>query len=548
MIEIESYRNIHAAKQLQISLNLQLTHTYNLTYYLKWLDSLSDSLPHTNKKKITSEHANNNNESAFVNFFTHTLQRFLILGKIPTFELPEVVSAVHKDDVSEFIELTLALDFVRFVPLEAYKICIDNALKLTRWMAQNPVTQANKSYLFNLVDKEVIQPLISLVMSSKTTIPILSVAHTLQIPFSHLGLGVYQLGWGSRAKKLERSLCDGDSAIGVKLSQNKSYTANLIAMAGLPAPEHKAVSTYKEAENAAKHFGYPVVVKPIDLDRGEGITVDIISDDGLKRAFNSALVLTKLKQVLVERQVAGVCHRLFISHGKLLYAVKRLPMSVQGDGEHTVNELIDAQLHLQNQRPPWARSEIQAIDELAIAVMERVGILPESIPQLGVWVPLRRIESTQSGGIDEDVTLLVHPENIRIATEATRLMGLEIAGVDIISEDVTKPWFDNGAVINEVNSAPSLGEGQISRSYLPQFFAEIIEGNGRIPIEEADTQEQAKILQNKYQQQGLRCFITSPTQTFDFSGDIIPMLFDTIRKRLRALINRPDVDAIIVFY
>ena len=548
MIELESYRNIHAAKQLQITLNLQLSQTFNVNNYSKWLEAYSDSILSPSKPQVINEHKLNNNEIAFIGFFTHTLQRFLLLGQIPTFELPEVVSAVHKGDESEFIELILALDFVRFVPLDAYKICIDNALKLTRWMAQNSVTQTNKTYLFNLVKKDVIQPLTSLVMSSKTTIPVLSVAHTLQIPFSHLGLGVYQLGWGSRAKRLERSLCDKDSAIGVKLSQNKSYTANLIAMAGLPAPEHIAVSTYKEAKNATQRLGYPVVVKPIDLDRGEGITVDIVSDNGLKQAFTTALALTRLKQVLVEKQVAGVCHRLFISHGKLLYAVKRLPISVQGDGEHTVSELIAAQLTLQNQQPPWARNEIQAIDELAIAAMKRVGIFPESIPQSGVWVPLRRIESTQSGGIDEDVTLLVHPENIRIAIEAARIMGLEIAGVDIISEDITQPWFDNGAVINEVNSAPSLGEGQISRSYLPQFFAEIIEGDGRIPIEEADTQEQAKILQNKYQQQGLRCFITSPTDTFDCSGDIIPMLFNTMRKRIRALINRPDVDAIIVFY
>lgn len=128
-------------------------------------------------------------------------------------------------------------------------------------------------------------------------------------------------------------------------------TANVLRVAGLPAPIHGLVTAESDAISAAKKIGYPVVIKPSDRDRGEGVTVDVSDEAGLQLAFAHAKESSRSKQVIVERQVAGVCHRLFVANDKLLYAVKRHPMSVTGDAQHTIQELVDAEVANQANKP-----------------------------------------------------------------------------------------------------------------------------------------------------------------------------------------------------
>lgn len=146
--------------------------------------------------------------------------------------------------------------------------------------------------------------------------------------------------------------------------------------------------------------------------------------------------------------------------------------------------------------------------------------------------------------MDEEVTTIVHPENLSVAIAAAKLFGLHVAGIDIISPDIAKPWHENGAIINEVNFAPLFGGGEISRASIPLFLAEFIEGDGKIPIEIFDTEEAALTRQAAYQKRGMRCYFTTATKTIDFSGGAVMMPFDDIRRRLKALVCRSDVDAI----
>src|SRR5262249_13728182 len=124
------------------------------------------------------------------------------------------------------------------------------------------------------LDVRVVEPLQARVAGGKSTVPVLAAAHRLGMPFIHLGAGVYQLGWGSRARRLDRGSTGGDSAIGARLAQHKTLCAELLRMAGLPAPEHVVAVDEGEALQAAAKLGWPVVVKPTDRDRGEGVTVD----------------------------------------------------------------------------------------------------------------------------------------------------------------------------------------------------------------------------------------------------------------------------------
>ncbi|MDO9026226.1 hypothetical protein [Zwartia sp.] len=485
-------------------------------------------------------------EQLFFQAFLQTSRLLCELGRLPVFDIPRVVALIQDKQNTKKYSLEIEYFLVPFVPQDAYQIPIKVSLELCRWMAQHSPTLENKTKVFNTITEKVIKPLNRIVPAGKSTIPVLKAVHSMGIPYMHLGLGTYQVGWGSKARRLDRSTSELDSVIGSKLAQNKVVAANILRAAGLPSPVHGVVETEIEALAAAAKIGYPLVVKPADLDRGEGVTVDVSDELGLKAAFAHSQKLSRSKQIIVERQVSGVCHRLYIANGRLLYAVKRNPMSVIGDGKRSIKQLVNDAVNEQSCKPPWHRSDIKPIDELAIQTFEKLGLTSDSVPGEGAVVPLRRIESNEWGGVDEEVTSVVHAENLDIALQAAQLFGLHIAGIDIISPDITKPWHATGAIINEVNYAPLFGGAEISRSYIPEFLTEFVDGNGKIPIAVFETEAAALEYKNQQQNQGRRCYFTSADRTLDESGKEIVMNFKDIHQRVRALILRPSVDAISI--
>jgi D-alanine-D-alanine ligase-like ATP-grasp enzyme len=467
-------------------------------------------------------------------------------GKIPLFSIPKVRSVPKYEEISNIFRVTIEIKVVHFFPQAAYEIPVRHALTLCGYMAKNPPNPQNRSVVFKEIENHVTKLLRRLVPSGSSTFPLLQAADRLGIPFFHIGHGIYQIGWGSKARRLDRSSCELDSAMGAKLAQNKVATTNILRIAGLPTPPQKVVMNEEQARLAAVALGYPVVVKPADRDRGEGVSVGVCSEADLKSAFARAYNLSNAGQVIVERQVSGVCHRVFIANGAMLYAVKRLPMSVRGDGFRTIRELVAETLDADENKPPWRRSGMQPIDVITCNLLDQFGLSLDSIPAHHVMVPLRPIESTEHGGVDEDVTHAIHPDNIEIALQASRLVGLSVAGVDIISRNIAEPWFTNGAVINEINYSPLLGGAEISKSYLPAFFDEFLSGNGTIPIVAFKTEVEALAYQRQQIGEGRRCFLTSADQTIDSQGRVLVMSLTGVKQRVKALIMRLDVDAISV--
>lgn len=488
---------------------------------------------------------------------TGLLSRCLLLVRvllqtvnIPVFEPGEVLSLQQDTHDSSIWKVIIAIARIDHIDPRCYNLALKTSINILLWLREKPLTPNNRKELYTLLDKQVIHPLKKLVTAGKSTIPVLRVAHQLNIPFLHLGAGVYQLGWGNRGRKVDRSTVAMDSAIGGKLAQNKIWTAQLLRMAGLPAPEHGVVTTAEGAERLAHRLGWPIVVKPADLDRGEGVTVGIHNEKTLLEAFETAKKLSKSKKIIIERQVDGTCHRIFIANGQILYVVKRLPKSVNGDGSRTVAELIQAANQREEIRPPWQRSELFPGDEAAIEAMHAAGFSLDSIPESGVTVPLRVIESTQWGGGDEDLTASIHPDNVTIALRAAELFDLCVAGIDVISPDINKPWHENGAIINEVNFAPQLGRAEISKSYIPTFLSRFIEDNGRIPVEVYAGGESAvtaaRSRQQELSKEGINCFITSHNLSLEPSGQKIHFPFGSLFKRCRVLLLNRQVEAIIL--
>ncbi|HEY7804749.1 MAG TPA: hypothetical protein VIC30_10005, partial [Orrella sp.] len=153
---------------------------------------------------------------------------------------------------------------------------------------------------------------------------------------------------------------------------------------------------------------------------------------------------------------------------------------------------------------------------------------------------------TADGGVDEDVTSTAHPDNLRLAVDAARAIGLSVAGVDIMSVDLSEPWHSNHAVVNEVNFSPLLGGGEISRSYLPQFFSRFVPDNGQIPLYHCSSREQALQTMQACLADGVKCFCTADSYTLDDQFNVLPMTENTLNRRLKALCMRSDVQAIAV--
>lgn len=289
----------------------------------------------------------------------HWLWRVLLLtrellqaSRIPVFDPPHILALANIAPNPQQWVTTVTLALIDQLPQAAYTQALNHAFRLCTWATAHPVNGANLKVFFSTIGQQVIPRLSKLLPSGKSTLPVLRVAHQKDIPFIHLGAGVFQLGWGSQARRIDRSTTEQDSAMGSKLSQSKLHTARLLRLAALPAPVHELVTTAEGAHKAALRLGWPVVVKPVDSDRGEGVTVDVGSEETLASAFAHAIKPSRAKQVLVERQVPGVCHRLFIAHDRLLYAVKRGPMSIQCDGQHTIAQLVDKEVQRQQRLPP----------------------------------------------------------------------------------------------------------------------------------------------------------------------------------------------------
>lgn len=484
------------------------------------------------------------NEEIYISSFISILSLFFNVVRLPIFETPQILNKPIKSKSNNSLQLHLEILKVDFINETIYRSLIKSAARVCNWLLNNQPNNINIQRSFNLIEKSIkfIQPYIP---GGKSTIPVLKVAHDLKIPYQHLGMGVYQLGWGSKSRKMDRSTCEDDSAIGSKLSNNKVATSALLKVAGIPSPVHGVVNKLQHAVFLAKKIGYPVVIKPIDGERGEGVTVGVTCDEDVQSAFDLANNMSRSKKVIVERQVKGVCHRIFIANEKLLYAVKRNPMSVIGDGIKNIEELVQEEVEKQSRMPTWKRSEIKLIDELAIITLKQNGKDVNQIPSKNEIISLRPIESTEWGGVDTNVTDIIHEDNLRIALRAAKLFELSVAGIDIISPDISEPWYKNGAIVNEVNFAPLFGGAEISRSYIKKFFTDFMDGDGKIPIIECINEKEATLYQSKENSKGVRCYFTSSHKTIDFLGNQIVMPFNNLSRRVKALTLYSDADLIV---
>jgi cyanophycin synthetase len=267
-------------------------------------------------------------------------------------------------------------------------------------------------------------------------------------------LSLMQLGHGRFQKRIWAPYVSTDSFIAAEIASNKQLTNSLLRDSGLPVPQAISVADVDSAAAAAREIGYPVVVKPLDGSQGRGVGVYLQDDDAVRAHFPLALRETHSGTVLVEKFISGRHYRILVVGGRFVAAAERLPAHVTGDGMHTLRQLVE----LSNADPTRGvkhKTRI-AFDDRAIALAQEQGFGPEDVPPFGERVPLVRTCNISTGGISIDCTDEIHPYNVAIAEQATQIVGLDVAGIDLIAPNIAQSVLETGGAISEVNGGPGL--------------------------------------------------------------------------------------------
>jgi cyanophycin synthetase len=276
------------------------------------------------------------------------------------------------------------------------------------------------------------------------------------IPWLRLNdYSLVQFGHGKYQKRIQATVTSDTGTIATSLASDKEGTHSLLRDMGLPVPKQTMFSSEDEAVSAVNRMGYPVVIKPLDANHGRGISINLTTDEEVREAFHTAKEQGRSRFVLAESFVTGYDHRMLVVNGELVAVAKRVPGHVVGDGKLSIAELID----IVNSDPRRGIGHEKVLTRLeldgqATRLMEDAGYNEKTVLKKSENFFLRSTANLSTGGTAIDLTDVVHPDNREMAVRAVRAVGLDIGGVDFITDDITHSYKDVGGAIVEVNAGP----------------------------------------------------------------------------------------------
>lgn len=315
-------------------------------------------------------------------------------------------------------------------------------------------------------------------------------AQSRGIPWIRLNqYSLCQLGYGANQKRIQATVTSETSSIGVELACDKEDTKYLLEQAEVDVPRGDIISRESSLEAACRYVGYPLVIKPIDGNHGRGITVDINSYEHALEAFNAAKEVSR--RVIVEKYITGEDYRLLVINNVLVAAAKRTPAHVVGDGKSTIEELV-AEVNKDPRRGYGHEKELTeiSINDLTKTIIADAGYTPASVLAEEERLILKDTANLSTGGTAEDVTDIVHPANVSMAERISKIIDLDICGIDVMTNDISKPLSETGGAVLEVNAGPGFRMHLAPTTGLPRNVAAPVidklfpkQGDtGRIPI------------------------------------------------------------------
>jgi cyanophycin synthetase len=287
-----------------------------------------------------------------------------------------------------------------------------------------------------------------------STQAILDEARKRRIPIIRLNeANLVQLGYGRWQQRIQATTTSLTRMIAVDIACDKDLTKRLLADIGIPVPRGAVVRTWERALEEAADLGYPLVVKPLDFSHGRGISLGVRDEEMLRKAFECAQSYTR--DVIIERFISGRDYRILVVNNQVVAVAERVPAHVIGNGRDTVAALIETL----NQDPRRGVGHEKVltrvkIDDETLRLLAEASLSLSAIPEDGRVVMLKATANISTGGTAIDRTDEALFENIEMAQRAARLIGLDIAGIDVICEDITKSIADSGGAIIEINAAP----------------------------------------------------------------------------------------------
>jgi cyanophycin synthetase len=306
-----------------------------------------------------------------------------------------------------------------------------------------------------------------------STQAILDEAMSRDIPFMRLNeASLVQLGQGRFQQRIRATMTSVTSALAVDIASDKKMTNQLLAAAGLPVPRSEVVSTEDQAAAAAGRIGFPVVTKPLDGNHGRGVGLNLNDERAVREGFGRAKAQSRRGAVVVESFVTGNDYRVLVIGGHMVAIAERVPANVVGDGRHTVRELVDM-TNLDPRRGIGHEKVLTRIkvDRVAEDLVREQGFSMDDVPPKDVMVRLVSTGNMSTGGISIDRTWDAHEDNVEIAEEAARVVGLDVAGIDFLTPDITQPVRETGGAIVEVNAAPGFRMHTHPTEGEPQYVA-----------------------------------------------------------------------------
>ena len=297
-----------------------------------------------------------------------------------------------------------------------------------------------------------------------------------------------QLGYGANQKRIQATVSSETSNIAVEIAGDKEDTKYLLEQAEIPVPKGRIIRNEEDLEKVISYVGFPLVTKPINGNHGRGITVNINNTGDALKGFRAAQKVSH--SVIIEKFITGEDYRLLVINHQLVAAAKRTPAHVIGDGKQSVQELIDEV----NRDPRRGYGHENVLTQITVNDLTKTliagrGYNLDTVLKEGEVLILKDTANLSTGGTAEDVTDIVHPANIFMAERISRIIDLDICGIDVMTTDISQPLTETGGSVIEVNAGPGFRMHLAPTTGLPRnVAAPVIDklfphgSNGKIPI------------------------------------------------------------------